>query len=67
MKRNINYTLLVRNMVGIRWIFLTTNPNLTLGLLRGLDERPLDAPLTERDLKDKSPGKDYTKEDLVCS
>lgn len=26
---------------------------LTLGLLRGLDERPVEAPLTERDLTDQ--------------
>jgi len=25
---------------------------LTLGLLRGLEDRPVDAPLTERDLRD---------------
>lgn len=34
-------------MTCYRW---SSFPTLTLGLLRGLEERPVDAPLTERDL-----------------
>lgn len=39
---------------------------LTLGLLRGLDERPVEAPLTERDLTDQRL-KDYKKENRVST
>lgn len=46
---------------------------LTLGLLRGLEERPVDAPLTERDLgnrvevKGLSANKEYEQREAVCN